>query len=185
MTHAVAVASPFGHASPDAHTPATPAWLAALLAPLATWSQRLVRQGRMSIDPQDFAQEAVCRMVATYGETKLAATPPPVLRAIAWRSLRNMVVDEARRRDRMVVREVVPEVADPAPLADHSLDAGQQAARLERALATLGEGERAFILAVMRLDSVPAAQKQAGWPRASPYYHLRIVLDRLRDAMQA
>ncbi|MFO0749426.1 MAG: hypothetical protein U1F43_27725 [Myxococcota bacterium] len=37
------------------------------------------------------------------------------------------------------------------------------------------------MLAVMRLDSVPAAQKEVGWPRASPYYHLRLILERLRE----
>ena len=164
---------------------AAPTWLRELWSPLSAWAARLARQNRVaSADPTDFAQEAVCRMMATYGPEKLSETPPPVLRAIAYRALRNMLVDESRRTARAPVRDNLPEPIDIAPLVDERLGAHQDAARLQAALATLRADERAFVLAVMELDSVPAAQKLTGWPAASPYYHLRLILGRLRDHME-
>lgn len=165
---------------------ATPSWLRTLLQPLTAWSTRLVRQGRVtSVDPQDFAQEAICRMVAAYGEAKLAETPAPVLRAIAWRALRNMVVDESRKKGRTPVREPVSDIIDPAPAIDALVVQQQSSDRLQVALATLASEERAFVMAVMQLDSVPAAQKQVGWPKRSPYYQLKLIFERLRTAMEA
>ncbi|MFO0749427.1 MAG: hypothetical protein U1F43_27730 [Myxococcota bacterium] len=91
MSHAVTATFPL----PQNTRLDSPAWLESLLAPLEAWARRLVRQGRVvEVDPEDCAQEAVCRMVATYGPARLAETPPPVLRAIAWRALRNLLVDE-------------------------------------------------------------------------------------------
>jgi len=181
---ATAIATSFTSFLPGA--PSTPSWLRTLTQPLTAWAIRFAREGRVtSVDPQDLAQEAICRMVATYGADKLAATPGPVLRAIAWRSLRNMVVDESRKKGRRPTTGAIDDVADPAPGIDAVVVQQQRAEQLQRALASLASEERAFVLAVMQLDSVPAAQKQVGWPQRSPYYQLKLIFERLRASVEA
>ena len=68
---------------------------------------------------------------------------------------------------------------------DAAVDGRRRLGRLQQCLAGLSVHERRFLLAVMQLDSVPAAQRVTGWPQASPYYRLRLLLARLREGIEA
>jgi len=161
-----------------ARTTRPPPWLTDLLTHLAEWAARLGARDHAA----DLAQETALRLLARYGHDELAAQPTALVRAIARRALRNLVIDESRRWRPPIGRG---EPACPEALADMALEARRALARLDMALATLDVPERDFVLAAMRMDSVLAAQKAVGWPRRSPYYQLGLLLDRLRSAMEA
>jgi len=153
---------------------------------LETWAAaRLRANPRLRVQAQDLAQEALARLLASYGRETLLTHPPRVTRSLARRTLDNLIIDEARRKRALVDDDALADVADRAPAPDEALAHKRGLARLERSLSALEAPERAFLLAVMRLDSVPAAQREAGWPSASPYYHLARLLRILRDTIDA
>lgn len=154
---------------------------------------RLLVAGRRSrsgpLLAQDLAQEALAKLLALYGEAGLRERAPASVYSLAWRTMKNLVIDESRRK-RPLLHESDPDdergepsPPDPGPLQDEKLEKERRAARLRASLAELEPMERQFLLEVVERDSVPAAQAACGWPPSSPYYHLRRLMKVVRESL--
>lgn len=149
------------------------------------------REGALS--PDDLVQEALSRILSNYDEASLRERPHNQLMALAWRTMRNIVIDESRKKAALLEDTKKGEDAPQRGLADRSDDgqaaadeaiAGEQRTSAVRgALDALSPEERCFITCVLETDSVPAAQKKCGWPPKSPYYVLKKLLERLRGTL--
>ena len=139
--------------------------------------------------PDDLVQEGLAKLMSAYDEASLRERPFNQLMALAYRTMRNLVIDQGRRkgayldgrRDEDDRERPTP---DYAPLADAVLDDAERVSRLHAELGRLSPEERCFLTTVMATDSVPAAQKRCGWPPKSPYYVLRRLLTELRSALR-
>lgn len=139
--------------------------------------------------PDDLVQEAMAKMMTAYDEASLRERPFNQLMALAYRTMRNLVIDQGRKKgawleDRRDDDEPGRVVTDQAPLPDELLGAGERVERVRSEMAKLAPEERCFLTQVMQTDSVPAAQKHCGWPPKSPYYVLRRLLSQLRLALR-
>ncbi|TNF23383.1 MAG: hypothetical protein EP329_27640 [Deltaproteobacteria bacterium] len=139
--------------------------------------------------PDDLVQEAMAKLMTAYDDASLRERPFNQLMALAYRTMRNLVIDQGRKKgayleDRRDDDEPARIVTDEGPLADELLGAGQRVERVREELSRLAPEERCFLTQVMQTDSVPAAQKHCGWPPKSPYYVLKRLLTRLRHALR-
>ena len=145
------------------------------------------KAGRMM--PDDLVQEALAKLLTAYGEESLCSREHNSLMALAYRTMRNLVIDQGRKKGAYLVGDDEEnerrtlQTVDSAPLADELTEQGTRALLVREALKGLEPAERCFILHVLETDSVPSAQKHCGWPPKSPYYQLRRLMDGLRDAL--
>jgi len=151
------------------------------------------REGRFV--PDDLVQEALSKLLASYDEASLRERPHNQLMALAYRTMRNLVIDGARKKSAVLADErpddqggigaqLAGRAADPEQAsAEDTLIHEARVGKMRGALAELDSNERCFIDCVMETDSVPAAQKKCGWPDKSPYYVLKKLFERLRGAV--
>jgi len=149
------------------------------------------REGQLS--PDDLVQECLGKLLASYDEASLRERPHNQLMALAYRTMRNLVIDAGRKKaavladeassrtglDKQVELRADPEARTPEEELAHA--ARMQAMRT--ALGGLSAEERCFVTCVIETDSVPAAQKKCGWPDKSPYYVLKKLFERLRGVV--
>jgi len=148
------------------------------------------REGALS--PDDLVQEALSRILSNYDEASLRERPHNQLMALVWRTMRNIVIDESRKKaallddpkaddgpSRGLEARVDPTQVDP----EETLLGERRETAVKAELGRLSPEERCFITSVLETDSVPAAQKKCGWPPKSPYYVLKKLLDRLRGSL--
>jgi DNA-directed RNA polymerase specialized sigma24 family protein len=150
------------------------------------------REGRMS--PDDLVQECLGKLLASYDEASLRERPHNQLMALAYRTMKNLVIDEGRKKAAVLaddpsasgVDKAVERSADTSETSPEEAlaDAGRAQA-VRTALDALSPQERCFVTCVIDTDSVPAAQKKCGWPDKSPYYVLKKLFERLRGAVGA
>lgn len=152
------------------------------------------REGRLS--PDDLVQEALAKMLASYDEPSLRERPHNQLMALAYRTMRNLVIDETRKKAAVLADDPNARTGGGAggKNAEHRADelvsspeedlvsAGRLDA-IRKALGLLDANERSFVECVIETDSVPAAQARCGWPPKSPYYVLKKLFERLREAV--
>jgi len=151
------------------------------------------REGRMT--PDDLVQECLGKLLASYDEASLRERPHNQLMALAYRTMKNLVIDEGRKKaavladdpssqsgiDKAVERSADTSQASP----EEALAEVGRAEAVRAALDALTPQERCFVTCVIDTDSVPAAQKKCGWPDKSPYYVLKKLFERLRGAVGA
>lgn len=151
------------------------------------------REGALS--PDDLVQEALARLMSNYDEASLRERPKNQLMALVWRTMRNIVIDESRKKAALLEDPKADDgAAAPRSIASRPDEAASPADALgdkrrndavQAELQRLTPEERCFLSTVLDTDSVPAAQKKCGWPPKSPYYVLKKLLERLRDALSA
>ncbi len=149
------------------------------------------REGRMTTD--DLVHEAIAKMLANYDEASLRERPHNQMMALAYRTMRNLVIDEGRKKAALLETgraddegpgRALADRADTAtPSAEEDLTARARKDAVASQLALLTPEERCFIMGVLETDSVPLAQKRCGWPPKSPYYVLKKLMDQLRGAL--
>lgn len=151
------------------------------------------REGRFV--PDDLVQEAMSKLLTSYDERSLRERPHNQLMALAYRTMRNLVIDESRKKAALLADDqpdgkgpgidlVAGRTADPEQLsAEGELLQASRTAKARAALDGLDANERCFVSCVLETDSVPAAQKKCGWPDKSPYYVLKKLFERLRTAV--
>lgn len=151
------------------------------------------REGALS--PDDLVQEALSRILSNYDEASLRERPHNQLMALIWRTMRNIVIDESRKKAALLTEDkpganpgqstgTVATRHDAALVSpEEELLAERRQSAVQAELARLSPEERCFIQCVLETDSVPAAQKKCGWPPKSPYYVLKKLLDRLRPTL--
>ncbi len=148
------------------------------------------REGALS--PDDLVQEALSRILSNYDEASLRERPHNQLMALVWRTMRNIVIDESRKKAALLedpkaddgparTLEGRPDPTQANP--EQTLLGERRDAAIKGELGRLTPEERCFITTVLETDSVPAAQKKCGWPPKSPYYVLKKLLERLRVAL--
>ena len=154
---------------------------------------RLLAAGRRTksgqLLPDDLVQEAMAKLLTAYGDEGLRARGHDQLMSLAYRTMRNLVLDQGRKKGAYLdadpqeggrQRAALPAVS---PLADELSDAKTRSARVRDAVAGLSADEQCFLMKVLETDSVPKAQKLCGWPPKSPYYQLRRLFSDLRDVL--
>ena len=149
------------------------------------------RQREGALSPDDLVQEALSRILSNYDEASLRERPHNQLMALLWRTMRNIVIDEGRKKAALLEDErsdgqparSIAGRPDEHPDAESKLVTEQRDAAVQGELARLAPEERCFITTVLETDSVPAAQKKCGWPPKSPYYVLKKLLERMKDAL--
>lgn len=148
------------------------------------------------MQPDDLVQEAIAKLLSSYDETSLKERPHNQLMALAYRTMRNLVIDESRKKAALLADDPNAQAgavggaknADARPddltasPEEELLSAGRLQA-IRAALDGLDANERCFVSCVIETDSVPAAQKKCGWPPKSPYYVLKKLFERLRGAV--
>lgn len=147
------------------------------------------REGALS--PDDLVQEALSRILSNYDEASLRERPHNQLMALVWRTMRNIVIDEGRKKAALLEDSKADDNPargiearpDGQPDAETALIGEQRLAAVRTELAQLSPEERCFITTVLETDSVPAAQKKCGYPPKSPYYVLKKLLERLRGTL--
>jgi DNA-directed RNA polymerase specialized sigma24 family protein len=153
--------------------------------------QKRQREGQST--PDDLVQETLSRLLSNYDLDTLRDRPRNQLMALAWRTMRNIVIDEGRRKaayledpspsDERGGRGIAERADERQQGADDGLAETQRAAAVRAELAALTPEERCFISTVLETDSVPAAQKKCGYPSKSPYYVLKKLFERLRGSL--
>lgn len=146
------------------------------------------KSGQMVAD--DLVQEALAKLLTAYDDASLRERPFNQLMALAYRTMRNLVIDQGRKKgayleDRRDDDERARAIPDMTPLPDAQVASAERIGLLRAQLERLSPEERCFLTQVMHTDSVPAAQKHCGWPPKSPYYVLRRLLTQLRSALGA
>lgn len=149
------------------------------------------REGRMA--PDDLVQEAIAKMLTNYDEASLKERPHNQLMALAYRTMRNLVIDEGRKKAALleterkdedgVGRSLADRPDESQPSAEDDMTAEARKAAVQAQLALLTPEERCFLTGVLETDSVPLAQKRCGWPPKSPYYVLKKLMEQLRGAL--
>ena len=148
------------------------------------------REGALT--PDDLVQEALSRILSNYDEASLRERPHNQLMALLWRTMRNIVIDESRKKaalledpkaDDAPSRSLAGRADDASQSAEDQLAGAQREAAVKSELARLSPEERCFVNCVLETDSVPAAQKKCGYPPKSPYYVLKKLLERLRGSL--
>ena len=139
--------------------------------------------------PDDLVHEAMAKLMTAYDEASLRGRPFNQLMALAYRTMRNLVIDQGRKKGAWLENprdddDAARPVVDESPQVDELMGSEQRVERVRSELARLRPEERCFLTQVMQTDSVPAAQKHCGWPPKSPYYVLRRLLSQLRHALQ-
>ncbi len=167
----------------------------ALRAELETRARMLLakakRQREGQSTPDDLVQETMARLLSHYDEGTLRERPHNQLMALAWRTMRNIAIDEARRKAAFLDdpkpsddgRERPLDRADEGESSEESIANRERTAAVKSTLAELSPEERCFVSTVLETDSVPLAQKKCGYPSKSPYYVLKKLFERLRGAL--
>lgn len=151
------------------------------------------RQREGQSGPDDLVQETLARLLSNYDEASLRDRPHNQLMALAWRTMRNILIDESRKKaallenpapdDKDAGRSLASRPDEEQVRADDSIEHRQRNQAVQQQLAALSPEERCFLSTVLETDSVPAAQKRCGWPPKSPYYVLKKLLEKLRGEL--
>ncbi len=163
------------------------AWWTGLRVQLESRARIVAGGSRSRLSPDDLVHDTVAKLLASYGEEGLRARSQDQLLSLAWRTMKNLAIDAARRRTEVLASGHDGEAPDPVDsrgLADETLAAERRGARVREVLAALSDEERCFLVHVLETDSVPAAQRHCSWPEKSPYYVLRKLLDGLRGELE-
>lgn len=146
------------------------------------------REGQSTAD--DLVQETLLRLLQSYDEASLRDRPHNQLMALTWRTMRNILIDESRKKAALLEdtkpdeqnkqRSLATRPDDANVAVDESITTTQRAEAVRHQLDRLSAEERCFLSTVLETDSVPAAQKHCGWPPKSPYYVLKKLLDKLK-----
>jgi len=143
-------------------------------------ARTLLIASRVRTSAEDLVQTALLRIYATQVAGKLDLSTVESPRHFAYAVLRNLFRDELRApRTRLEhhLDEAEPDRGDGGSGVD-SLEIRELLSRLE-------PGERCFLSRLyIEERSVFEAQKLCGWPEASPYYHLRQLLVRVREMIE-
>jgi DNA-directed RNA polymerase specialized sigma24 family protein len=145
-----------------------------LLPHLRTWAGQL-SQGLPPPrpDPDDFVNEAFLKLRAA---PAFYTADNPI--GYAFRVVKNLIVDHARRESRAVAVAV-----QHSPAAGVELDASPERLYAVIRRAQLSAKERCMVFRkVFEGMSVTAAQKACGGPAGAPYYVLEKIYDKLATA---
>jgi DNA-directed RNA polymerase specialized sigma24 family protein len=154
---------------------------AALRPDLVRLAGALLRGSRVRASPEDLVQTVLTRILAGLRAGTLSHDAVDSPRSFAYAALRNLFLDELKaHRTQLEVGLTPPEDGGPEPVA-----ATGPSLAVEQVLARLAPGERCFLTRVVIEErSVADAQSLCGWPDKSPYYHLRLLLDRAREMLR-
>ncbi|MBX3155963.1 MAG: sigma-70 family RNA polymerase sigma factor [Deltaproteobacteria bacterium] len=143
-----------------------------LLPHLTTWATNLARGVPGDLDPQELVQDAFLKLRRA---PMFAAAENPL--GYAFRAIKNLVIDRARRQRRTV------EVADRhLPAVEIEMSGERLQAILEKA--GLSDRERCMLVhVVFEKLAVSAAQKHCGGPPGAPYYVLDKILDKVAASL--
>lgn len=183
-------------ASAPPSAPAAGKFFDALRAELESRARMLLagasRHREGALAPDDLVQEALARILSNYDEASLRARPHAQLMALVWRTMRNIVIDESRKKAALLddpkaddgpAITLAARADEAASTPEEALLAERRTSAIQGELARLSPEERCFLTTVLETDSVPAAQKKCGWPPKSPYYVLKKLMERLRDSL--
>jgi RNA polymerase sigma factor (sigma-70 family) len=145
----------------------------ALRPDLLRLARALLAGSRVRLEAEDLVQGVLARLLTA--DTSGVQS----LRHFAYAMLKNLFLDEVRRHSHRF------EVLKDAPGDDvRTADPGHASIEVADLLARLAPHERCFVCKVCFEElSVHEAQKQCGWPPRSPYYQLRLLLERLGTLM--
>jgi DNA-directed RNA polymerase specialized sigma24 family protein len=154
----------------------------ALHADLLRLARVLLRGSRVRTSPEDLVQGVLTRILAALRAGTLRADAIESPRSFAYASLRNLFLDEVkahRTRFEESLEEATEAGAPPPARA-----AGGPSLLVKQVLGRFEPKERCFLLRVVFEErSVTEAQTLCGWPPLSPYYQLRLLLDRAREML--
>jgi len=139
---------------------------------------------------EDLVQEGLTRLLSSYGEADLRARSHDQLMSLAFRTMKNLVIDTARKKSEYLEagkkdknQRPGREPKSQAPNPEIELGRARAVSAVRQQVAGLAPEERCFLETVLATDSVPAAQSHCGWPPKSPYYVLRKLMARLRGEL--
>ena len=147
------------------------------------------RDGMMLAD--DLVQETLAKLIESYGLSGLKERTVANVFSLAYRTMKNLMIDESRRKRAYLASGSTDDEDEPmdlratdaGPLQDARLETERRTLLVTKGLDTLTPEERRFLTEVIERDSVPAAQAACGWPPASPYYVLKRLLKQVKDAI--
>jgi RNA polymerase sigma factor (sigma-70 family) len=138
----------------------------------------LLRMSRVRCSPEDLVQSALLRIYTGLLEGRLDVTALVSPRQFAYVVLKNLFRDELRaartRLEDLLDAEQERRFEETAASSDDGVELGDLLSRFSPC-------ERCFLYCVF-VESRPVVEAAAlcGWPDASPYYHLRQLLARIR-----
>lgn len=138
----------------------------------------LLRGSRVRTHPEDLAQTVLTRILNAMRTGKLHPEALESPRGFAYKCLRNLFFDEVKAyRSRLEAEYFEQDEGEPGQHDTRSLAVKQVLARL------LPEESCFLTRVVLEERSVTEAQQLCRWPPKAPYYHLRLLLARVREML--
>ncbi|HMG24700.1 MAG TPA: hypothetical protein VK607_25360, partial [Kofleriaceae bacterium] len=142
---------------------------------LVRQAAHLLRGSRIRTQPDDLAQTVLTRILTGLRAGTLNPEAVQSPRSFAYKCLHNLFLDEVKAQ-RTRLESAWCEREDEAPLREDG------ALVLKQVLSQLSPEEGCFLTRVVLEErSVGEAQKLCRWPPKAPYYHLRLLIDRVRE----
>jgi DNA-directed RNA polymerase specialized sigma24 family protein len=148
---------------------------AALRPQLVRQASHLLRGSRVRAQPDDLAQTVLTRILAGLRAGTLQPEAVQSPRSFAYKCLHNLFLDEVKAHRTRLEREICDREHDGPAREDGALV-------IQQVLRQLRPEEACFLTRVVVEErSVGEAQKLCRWPPKAPYYHLRLLIDRVRE----
>jgi DNA-directed RNA polymerase specialized sigma24 family protein len=155
----------------------------ALRADLLRLASTLLRGSRVRTGAEDLVQTVLTRVYTGLSSGSLALATIESPRHFAYAALKNHFLDEVKALRTRV--ETSLERVDGSPVVEPKAAPAQESLLVEQVLALLSVVEREFLVRVVFEEcSVEEAQRVCGWPPRSPYYHLKLLLERVREIVE-
>jgi RNA polymerase sigma factor (sigma-70 family) len=143
-------------------------------------ARAILRGSNVRTDPEDLVQTVLAKILAAIQAGTLPVIESP--RHFAYRALKNQFLDDVRRLAHS--NELLARDGEQVDTADRGALQSIGNVELRQVLEKLTEQERCFVLnALIEERSVFDAQRHCGWPPRSPYYHLRLLLAKMRELL--
>jgi DNA-directed RNA polymerase specialized sigma24 family protein len=150
---------------------------AALRPQLVRQAALLLRGSRVRTQPEDLVQTVMAKILTGLRAGTLQAEAVQSPRSFAYRCLHNLFLDELKAHRTKLEGEYV-EPDRPA----HDGPGHEGSLVWKQVLTRLAPGEGCFLSRVIVEErSVFDAQQLCRWPDKAPYYHLKLLLDRVRE----
>jgi DNA-directed RNA polymerase specialized sigma24 family protein len=150
----------------------------ALRPDLLRVARALLRGSRVRLGPEDLVQGALTRILAGLDAGTVRLDAVESARGFAFAAVRNLFLDEVKAHRTRFEDALDSGVRAPAPAA------ASPSLLVQQILEQFEPPARCFLMRVVFEErSVGEAQGLCGWPDRSPYYHLKLLLDRAREAV--
>jgi DNA-directed RNA polymerase specialized sigma24 family protein len=148
---------------------------AALRPQLVRQAAHLLRGSRVRAQADDLAQTVLTRILTGLRAGTLHPEAVQSPRSFAYKCLHNLFLDEVKAHRTQLERALCEREDDARAHEGGALV-------LKQVLSQLSPEEACFLTQVVIEErSVGEAQKRCRWPPKAPYYHLRLLIDRVRE----